>query len=247
MKVLVSILILINLLIGSDARRWCQKLELSDFPNALSGEWETTGEREGGAPVYVQQQRQRYMFRFEDKSGAKHWAIGLQPGKRGKNILMRRPGAKTEGDKKGGVECQNCDFKQRGRKGWVPVPGIQTVRCIGGKGKLMMLRSETDASAMMEGDAVTEQSASGLSSADFMMMAAGAAVGALLVAVAVAVVVAMRKRKSAKRTEMEMTEAVHVPDSSVMTPDATEKKAEGDEVTVSVSVSMDDEAVQVDA
>merc|ERR1712168_1544953 len=99
----------------------------------------------------------------------------------------------------------------------------------------------------MEGDAVTEQSASGLSSGDFMMMAAGAAVGALLVAVAVAVVVAMRKRKSAKRTEMEMTEAVHVPDSSVMTPDATERKAERDEVTVSVSVSMDDEAVQVDA
>merc|ERR1719233_807701 len=113
----------------------------------------------------------------------------------------------------------------------------------------------TDASAMMEGDAVTEQSASGLRAADFMVMAAGAAVGALLVAVAVAVVVAMRKRKSAKRTEMEMTEAVHVPDSSVMTHDATERKAEGDEDAVTVrsshaaevtlSVSMD--AVEVAA
>jgi len=245
--VLVSILILINLLIGSDARKWCQNLELDGFPYELDGEWGILKKRrEGGAPVYVQKvlHKEHYMFRFKDRKGALHWAIGNEIGKR----MMRRPG------NHGGVECDKCDFTKRGK----PVPGIQTVRCLGGKGKLMMMsREKTDASAMMEGDAVTEQSASGFSSADFMMMAAGAAVGALLVAVAVAVVVAMRKRKSAKRTEMEMTEAVHVPDSSVMTPDATEKKAEGDEeavtvhshhaAEVTVSVSMDDEAVQVEA
>merc|ERR1712228_651753 len=73
----------------------------------------------------------------------------------------------------------------------------------------------------------------------------GAAVGALLVAVIVAVVVAMRKRKTAKSTELEMTDAVHVPDVSVMTN--TERESGVDAATVhsshvasvTVSVSMD--------
>jgi len=207
-------------------------------------------------------------------------------GKDESTILMKRQGHKTDKKlgKKGGVTCGpaedefECAFSSP--SGDVMVTGNEEVSCVGPKqpgqeerGRNMNkfclrrphhrkcrqdeLTGGANAHAMMEGDAVTEQSASGLSSGDFMLMAAGAAVGALLVAVAVAVVVAMRKRKSAKRTEMEMTEAVHVPDTSVMTPDATEKKAEGDEeavtvhsshaAEVTVSVSMDDEAVQVDA
>jgi len=285
MRVLVSILILINLLIGSSLagkdgedggrQRRCQLLKLSGFdgvqPASLDGEWKVHEREDGtrpesdGEPVYVRVQegegegkekgkkkpKKHFMFRFQDRAGAKHWAIGRNYKKRGKkNIMMVRP---SEGK---GVTCKDCAFENKHGD----LFGTQTVRCIGKNQQerlMMMSRAETDASAMMEGDAVTAESASGSSSADFMLMAAGAAVGALLVAVAVAVVVAMRKRKSAKRTEMEMTEAVHVPDSSVMTPDATEKKAEGDEeavtvhshhaAEVTVSVSMDDEAVQVDA
>jgi len=256
MRVLVSVLI--NLLIGSslvDGMVCKSSLQLTGFQDgALNGEWPQFFKKNGdpvtrdGAFVYRKQRR--FMFRFEE-NGKRYWAIGPTIGKyREERVMMRRRGRKS------GVTCRDCAFKRKVIKGWVPVPGDLTVDC-SGKEKLMMARAETDASAMMEADAVTEQSASGLSSADFMMMAAGAAIGGLLVAVAVAVVVAMRKRKSAKRTEMEMTEAVHVPDSSVMTPDATEKKAEGDEeavtvhsshaAEVTVSVSMDDEAVQVDA
>jgi len=251
--VLASILILVNLLIGSSLAGQCQRLRLKGFPgDSLNGPWSKALKRNGKPKtrdehlVYENSNKDLFMFRFKE-NGEKYWAIGPKLGGKGfkKQIVMKRPGST-------GVDCEDCDFEQAG----VEVPGLQTVGCAG-RGKLMMARAETDASAMMEADAVTEESASGLSSGDFMMMAAGAAIGALLVAVAVAVVVAMRKRKSAKRTEMEMTEAVHVPDSSVMTPDATEKKAEGDEeavtvhsshvAEVTVSVSMDDEAVQVDA
>jgi len=239
--VLVSILILSNLLIGSDAGD-CQTLKLTRFPRAyqLNGEWHVLRTENGdpvrraGKPVYQQVGKENYLFRYTTG----RWAID-DDYEEENNFFMKRGGRK-------GVQCggtkKPCKFSGG--------TGKEVVRCVGA-GPL------TDASAMMEADAVTEQSPSGLSSGDFMMMAAGAAIGALLVAVAVAVVVAMRKRKSAKRTEMEMTEAVHVPDSSVMTPDATEKKAEGDEeavtvhsshvAEVTVSVSMDDEAVQVDA
>jgi len=280
MRVLVSILILINLLIGSSLaqrgggqhKKSCQLLLLSGFneaqPESVDGVWKVHERADGtrpqvdGKPVYVQVQKgegereergkkpkKLFMFRFMDKKGKRHWAIDKNYKKRGKKMMMKRAGTGE------GVECKDCAFENKHG----PLLGTQTVDCIGKnqQERLTMARAETDASAMMQGDAVTEESASGFSSADFMLMAAGAAVGALLVAVAVAVVVAMRKRKSAKRTEMEMTEAVHVPDSSVMTPDATEKKAEGDEeavtvhsshaAEVTVSVSMDDEAVQVDA
>jgi len=263
--VLVSILILINLLIGSSLvaaqrskpkpphkKKRCQLLKLDGFKDrTLNGEWpKLRGVHEDDFPVYEQPGGGLYMFRFEkvgaDGKPKKHYAIG--PDYEGlTGIVMQRKGTKS------GVQCKKCQF----------VDGTgQFVDGMVGCGKkqeklMMMSREKTDASAMMEADAVTAESASASSSGDFMLMAAGAAVGALLVAVAVAVVVAMRKRKSAKRTEMEMTEAVHVPDSSVMTPDATEKKAEGDEdavtvhsshaAEVTVSVSMDDEAVQVEA
>jgi len=255
--VLVSILILVNLLIGSSLARQCQRLHLTGFPDdSLDGAWSVHKKKNGkpmkkdGHLVYRNTEKDHFMFRFKGNDGFKYWAIGRRIGKNFRDhIVMKRRGSQ-------GVLCEDCDFRTKARKGWVPVPGLQTVLCRE-RGELMAARAETDASAMMEADAVAEESASGLSSANFMMMAAGAAIGGLLVAVAVAVVVAMRKRKSAKRTEMEMTEAVHVPDSSVMTPDATEKKAEGDEeavtvhshhvAEVTVSVSIDDEAVQVDA
>jgi len=264
MRVIVSILV--NLLIGSSLAGSCQLLDLDEFKphwsGPLDGQWPVLRDINGeivkrlNFPVYVREWTKEKLYMFRYKVGkAKFWAIGDDYGDEmgpDSYIVMKR---KLRKNKK--VECfgngnKKCNFKPK-----KAATGREEVRCLDGGGSLMMMREKTDASAMMEGDAVTEQSASGLSSGDFMMMAAGAAIGALLVAVAVAVVVAMRKRKSAKRTEMEMTEAVHVPDSSVMTPDATEKKAEGDEeavtvhsshvAEVTVSVSMDDEAVQVDA
>jgi len=312
--VLVSILILINLLVGSSLagkdkgrdkgkghQPMCQLLELSGFPGGeLDGEWEVLKEtkvikdkrgrmkrkkvnvKKGGAPVYADASESRFLYRYKD--GDDHyWAIGDNRDKDNSDIFMKR---REELDRKvicGDEEEERCNFEP-GKRG---VTGDEQVTCLGenaGKHKEEAnldqeararnrrrcrrnpnhplcrqneVSAGASASAMMQGDAVTEESASGSVSGDLMLMAAGAAVGALLVAVAVAVVVAMRKRKSAKRTEMEMTEAVHVPDTSVMTPDATEKKAEGDEeavtvhsshvAEVTVSVSMDDEAVQVDA
>jgi len=264
--VLVSILILSNLLIGSDAR--CQELKVEDFEDpAYNGAWPVYKE-EGSTvkndkfPVYKKEGEELYMFRVQRKSG-KHFAIG--PSIEARPTMLRK-------SRKKGIQCGKgtgkgpCKFTKGTGDEKVSCPGQEQKGPYrprpGGKrrpgkkpGRKPSLK--TDASAMMQGDAVTEESASGSGSADLIMMAAGAAIGGLLVAVAVAVVVAMRKRKSAKRTEMEMTEAVHVPDSSVMTPDATEKKAEGDEeavtvhsshvAEVTVSVSMDDEAVQVDA
>jgi len=248
--VLVSSLILINLLIGSDAR--CQELKVEDFEDpTYNGAWPVYKEegstvKNDNFPVYKKKGEELYMFRVQRKSG-KHFAIG--PTIEARPTMLRK-------SRKKGIQCGRgtgkgpCKFTKGTGDEKVSCPGQEQKgpnRRPGGKRRPKKPRPslKTDASAMMQGDAVTEESASGSGSADLIMMAAGAAIGGLLVAVAVAVVVAMRKRKSAKRTEMEMTEAVHVPDSSVMTPDATEKKAEGDEVTV--SVSMDDEAVQVEA
>jgi len=86
---------------------------------------------------------------------------------------------------------------------------------------------------------------------DFVPIILGAAAGATAIAVIVAAVVAMRKRHSAKGSELEMADAVHVDDVSVTTN--TERESGVDAVTVhssdaasaTVSVSMD--AVQVTA
>jgi len=177
----------------------------------FDGEWtEVEGVTKNNAPVYERQTSygKRYLWRYLWMNYYEHWVIGADYNRDW--FYMIREGHNLFDPCQGSQElnahyhCHNWKY-YKNRK-WRTTPGrSEHVSCF-----------NVDASASIASSAFTEEGELGpgfdeSGSGDFVAMMAGAAVGALLVAVIVAVVVAMRKKKATKSTELEMTDAVHVP------------------------------------
>jgi len=178
--------------------------------SGYNGEWvEVQGVTKRNAPVY--QRWTRYGLRYLWKYDNQHWGIGPDHNRNG--FFMIRNGPNLFDPCEGSTELNShhhCDYWMywNGRK-WTTTPkGSEQVSCF-----------NVDASASIVNSTFTEEGELGpgfdeSGSGDFVVMIAGAAVGALLIAVIVAMVVAMRKKMTAKSTALEMPEAVHVPDVS---------------------------------
>jgi len=209
--------------------------------SSYNGEWtEVPGVTKKKAPVYQRQTSYgtKYLWKYRNQ----RWGIGNDYTKK-RFAMIRRHGPNLFDPCEGSTElnghyaCYNWMYVKNGK--WTITPErSEQISCFNVDAAASMAGSEFTEDGEMEELLAPPPDESEAGPGDFIPMLAGAAVGALLVAVIVTVVVTVRKKMAAKSTELEMTEAVHVPDVSAMSGvDAvTEDSAHARAVTVSVSM-----------
>jgi len=206
---------------------------LTGFPHwSFDGRWTVVpGVTKNGAPVYQKPYfwLTRYLWKWDEHK----WGIGTDYNRN--TFYMYREQGPNLFDPCEGSTCYRWKYNKNGK--WKTTDGSEKISCFSIDASASMAGSEFTEEGEMEEAPPPDESEAG--PGDFMPMLAGAAVGALLVAVIVAVVVTVRKKKAAKSTELEMTEAVHVPDVSVMTGGDKVVEDSSHAPAVTVSVSMD--------